>query len=91
MKYPNRLDVIAHARFVRSLSNGRKVFAIISEEHENIIYTENKKAKYIVYIDPLDGSSNIDVNVSLGTIFSIYRRTENGDDSINKEEFYGVE
>lgn len=69
-----KLDVIADIRFRRALTNGGEVCAIISEEEEGIIYTGNNNAKYVVAIDPLDGSSNIDVNVSIGTIFSIYRR-----------------
>ncbi|WP_345270503.1 class 1 fructose-bisphosphatase [Nibrella viscosa] len=69
-----KLDVIANIRFKRALKNGGEACAIISEEEEDIIYTGNQNGKYIVAIDPLDGSSNIDVNVSIGTIFSIYRR-----------------
>lgn len=69
-----KLDVIADIRFIRALKNGGEVCAIISEEQEEIIYTGNNNGKYVVAIDPLDGSSNIDVNVSIGTIFSIYRR-----------------
>lgn len=69
-----KLDVIAHIRFVRALRNGGEVAAIVSEEEEDVLYTGNEGAKYVVAIDPLDGSSNIDVNVSIGTIFSIYRR-----------------
>jgi fructose-1,6-bisphosphatase I len=69
-----KLDVIANIRFIRALKNGGEVCAIISEEDTELIPTGNNKAKYIVAIDPLDGSSNIDANVSVGTIFSIYRR-----------------
>ena len=69
-----KLDVVANIRFIRALKNGGEVCAIISEEDEDIIHTGNENAKYVVAIDPLDGSSNIDVNVSIGTIFSIYRR-----------------
>jgi fructose-1,6-bisphosphatase I len=69
-----KLDVIANIRFIRALRNGGEVCAIISEEDEGIIDLGNNKGKYVVAIDPLDGSSNIDVNVSIGTIFSIYRR-----------------
>ncbi len=69
-----KLDVIADIRFTRALRNGGEVCAIISEEEEGVIDLENPKGKYIVAMDPLDGSSNIDVNVSIGTIFSIYRR-----------------
>ncbi len=70
-----KLDVIANIRFIRALRNGGEVCAIISEEEEGIIQTGNTKGKYIVAMDPLDGSSNIDVNVSIGTIFSVYRRS----------------
>jgi fructose-1,6-bisphosphatase I len=69
-----KLDVIANIRFIRALRNGGEVCTIISEEDDELIQTGNTQGKYIVAIDPLDGSSNIDVNVSIGTIFSIYRR-----------------
>lgn len=69
-----KLDVVANIRFIRALKNGGQTCAIISEEDDDIIHTGNVNAKYVVAIDPLDGSSNIDVNVSIGTIFSIYRR-----------------
>ncbi|AYA36569.1 class 1 fructose-bisphosphatase [Hymenobacter oligotrophus] len=69
-----KLDVIANIRFIRALRNGGEVCTVISEEDEDMIQTGNNQGKYVVAIDPLDGSSNIDVNVSIGTIFSIYRR-----------------
>ena len=69
-----KLDVIANIRFMRALSKGGEVCAIISEEEDEVIDLQNKSGKYVVAIDPLDGSSNIDVNISIGTIFSIYRR-----------------
>jgi len=69
-----KLDVIANIRFGRALERGGEVCAIISEEEEDVIDLENPTGKYVVAIDPLDGSSNIDVNTSIGTIFSIYRR-----------------
>lgn len=68
-----KLDVIANIRFTRALRNGGQVCGIISEEDEEIIHL-NPHSRYVVAMDPLDGSSNIDVNVSIGTIFSIYRR-----------------
>ncbi len=79
-----KLDVIANIRFIRALRNGGEVCTIISEEEDDVIQTGNAKGKYIVAMDPLDGSSNIDVNVAIGTIFSIYRRTseEEGDGTI---------
>ena len=69
-----RLDVEANIRFIRALTNGGECCAILSEENEEIVQTGNEHGKYVVAMDPLDGSSNIDVNVSIGTIFSIYRR-----------------
>jgi len=69
-----KLDIVANIRFIRALKNGGEVCAILSEEDEDIIHTGNDHGKYVVAMDPLDGSSNIDVNVSIGTIFSIYRR-----------------
>lgn len=69
-----KLDVIADIRFERALRRGRQTCGIVSEERDHIIDTDNHLAKYLVMIDPLDGSSNIDVNISVGTIFSIYRR-----------------
>ncbi|MFH1005789.1 MAG: class 1 fructose-bisphosphatase [Bacteroidota bacterium] len=72
-----KLDVFANEQFIAALQAGGECCAIASEENENIIPIDNEisqNAKYVVAIDPLDGSSNIDVNVSVGTIFSIYRR-----------------
>lgn len=69
-----KLDVIANIRFMRALSKGGEVCAIVSEEEDAVIDLKNSSGKYVVAIDPLDGSSNIDVNISIGTIFSIYRR-----------------
>lgn len=68
-----KLDVIADIRFTRALKNGGMTCAVVSEENEEIIHL-NPNCRYVVAIDPLDGSSNIDVNVSIGTIFSIYKR-----------------
>lgn len=68
-----KLDVLANIRFTRALTKGGEVCALISEETESFVDLNNK-GKYVIAIDPLDGSSNIDVNVSIGTIFSIYRR-----------------
>jgi fructose-1,6-bisphosphatase I len=69
-----KLDILANIRFIRALSKGGEACGIISEESESFIDLEND-GKYIVALDPLDGSTNIDVNVSVGTIFSIYKRT----------------
>ena len=70
-----KLDVMANERFISALQAGGEVCAIMSEEEDEVIdLSKNKAGKYVIAIDPLDGSSNIDVNVSVGTIFSIYRR-----------------
>jgi len=72
-----KLDTFANDQFIGALSSGGECCAIASEENEEFIPIDNlvsQNAKYVVCMDPLDGSSNIDVNVSIGTIFSIYRR-----------------
>ena len=73
-----KLDVYANEVFIKTLTKRNIVCGIASEEEDDFIainsQDENHQNKYIVLIDPLDGSSNIDVNVSVGTIFSIYRR-----------------
>jgi fructose-1,6-bisphosphatase I len=72
-----KLDVFANEQFIAAFKAGGEVCAIASEENDDIISINtdiSKNAKYVIAIDPLDGSSNIDVNVSIGTIFSIYRR-----------------
>lgn len=68
-----KLDILANIRFSRALTKGGEACALISEEMESYVDLNNN-GKYVIAIDPLDGSSNIDVNVSIGTIFSIYRR-----------------
>lgn len=69
-----KLDVFANEQMISALSRSHNVCLIISEESDGIIRLKSSSGKYIVYTDPLDGSSNIDVNVSIGTIFSIYIR-----------------
>ena len=72
-----KLDVFANDQFIAALKSGGECCIVASEENDEIIEIDgevSKNAKYIVAMDPLDGSSNIDVNVALGTIFSIYRR-----------------
>jgi len=79
-----KLDEFANQKFIKVLSSSGEVCGIASEENHDIITFDKsfaKEGKYVVCIDPLDGSSNIDVNVSIGTIFSIYRRvTDPGTD-----------
>ncbi len=72
-----KLDVYANDQFISALSYGGECCIVASEENDEMIMIESevsKNAKYIVAIDPLDGSSNIEVNVAVGTVFSIYRR-----------------
>jgi fructose-1,6-bisphosphatase I len=71
-----KLDEIANNTFKRRLSACGEVCALVSEEEADIIEIPRQypKGNYVVHYDPLDGSSNIDANVSIGTIFSIYRR-----------------
>jgi len=71
-----KLDVIANDTLLQFLGNRGNVAIMASEENEHpvIVERDRKKGKYVVVFDPLDGSSNIDVNVSVGTIFSILRR-----------------
>jgi fructose-1,6-bisphosphatase I len=73
-----KLDVYANEKFIQTLTNREIVCGIASEENDDFIticgQKEDHNNKYVVLMDPLDGSSNIDVNVSVGTIFSVYRR-----------------
>ncbi len=81
------LDVIADVRFTRALVNGNQVCGILTEEREGIIDTGHREAKYVIALDPLDGSSNIDVNISVGTIFSIYKRQTRPGENFSDKDF----
>ena len=84
-------DVLANERFIQTLTNREIVCGIASEEEDDFItvnsHDEQHQNKYVVLIDPLDGSSNIDVNVSVGTIFSIYRRVTPIGSPVTMEDF----
>ena len=86
-----KLDLYANDVFKSALINREIVCGIASEEEEDFITIEGRQNthenKYVVLIDPLDGSSNIDVNVSVGTIFSIYRRITPPGKPVQKEDF----
>lgn len=69
-----KLDVFADEQIQFALTRSGIVSVMVSEESNELVRLESSSGKYIVFFDPLDGSSNIDVNVSVGTIFSIYRR-----------------
>lgn len=83
-----KLDELANRLMIEYLSSSGEFFALASEELEEPLFPEEgKDAKYIIAFDPLDGSSNIDVNVNIGTIFSIHRRV-NSDISDFLQEGY---
>lgn len=85
-----KLDVFANEQFIDALSSGGETCAVASEENEEIIHIDGEvstNAKYVVSVDPLDGSSNIDVNVSIGTIFSIIRRSSEPGIPVNENDY----
>jgi fructose-1,6-bisphosphatase I len=86
-----KLDVYANEAFIKTLTKRNIVCGIASEEEDDFIsinsQDENHQNKYVVLIDPLDGSSNIDVNVSVGTIFSVYRRVTPVGTPVTIEDF----
>ena len=86
-----KLDVYANEKFINTLVNRNIVCGIASEEEQTFISInsndKNNQNKYVVLIDPLDGSSNIDVNVSVGTIFSIYRRKSKIGTEVSIDDF----
>ncbi len=75
-----KLDIYAHDMLFRAMDHGGHLCVMASEEEEDIIHIPHhyKIGKYVLLFDPLDGSSNIDANISIGTIFSIYRRISPG-------------
>ena len=81
-----KLDVYANNQFIKALRARKVVCGIASEENDAHIAL-NESGSYIVAMDPLDGSSNIDVNVSIGTIFSIYRRVSPVGTPVTDEDF----
>ena len=86
-----KLDVYANNKFRDTLINRNIICGYASEEDESFISVnsddKNNQNSYIVLIDPLDGSSNIDVNVSVGTIFSVYRRISEIGNSVSIDDF----
>ena len=86
-----KLDVYANDTFIRTITDRNIVCGIASEEEDDFVtinsQDEKHQNKYVVLIDPLDGSSNIDVNVSVGTIFSIFRRVTKAGTPVQKEDF----
>lgn len=85
-----KLDVYANSQFMGVLQHGISCAGIGSEEMDDIVVFNDEvssNSKYVCLFDPLDGSSNIDVNVSIGTIFSIYRRVSEKGKPATKEDF----
>ena len=85
-----KLDLFAHNTMKQALMSREEVAGFASEEEENFIAFDTERgrnAKYVILTDPLDGSSNIDVNVAVGTIFSIYRRVSPVGTPVTLEDF----
>ena len=85
-----KLDLFANEKMIQFLKTSRECCGIVSEELEEYIEiesTDDKSSNYIVVMDPLDGSSNIDVNVSVGTIFGIYRKLDNTNHKLTSADF----
>jgi fructose-1,6-bisphosphatase I len=78
-----KLDIFAHNTMVEALESSGHICVMASEEVEGPIFpgAEHPRGNYAVLFDPLDGSSNIDINITIGTIFSIYRKISTGADS----------
>ncbi len=86
-----KLDEFSNNVLIEQLSASGQFYALASEELEEPIYPdEGKDAKYVIAFDPLDGSSNIDVNVSIGTIFSIHKRIGDGEENFLQEGYKQV-
>lgn len=88
-----KLDVYADEVFIGALLSSGECCGIATEENQNeIVFSDRfaQKGKYVICIDPLDGSSNIDYNVSVGSIFSIYRRLTPRGEKVKNEDFLQV-
>ena len=85
-----KLDVFADNVFINALLSSGECCGVATEENQNeIVFTEKfaRKGNYVVCMDPLDGSSNIDYNVSVGSIFSIHRRVTPRGEKVTNEDF----
>lgn len=84
-----KLDVYANDVFIKALKNRGVICGIASEEDDDFVALDGNcvNGNYVVAMDPLDGSSNIDVNVSVGTIFSVYRRISPAGEPVILEDF----
>jgi len=77
-----KLDIFAHTTIIRRMSHLGQLCAMVSEESADIIKIPDKhdKGNYVLIFDPLDGSSNIDANVNIGTIFSVHKKISPGNE-----------
>lgn len=85
-----KLDIFANNQFMGALKHGISCAGIGSEEMDDFAVFDDEvsnNSKYVVLFDPLDGSGNIDVNISIGTIFSVYRRLSERGKPCTKEDF----
>lgn len=83
-----KLDVFADNCFIEAFRKCGEVAGLASEEQENALQLDaSNNAEYLVMIDPLDGSSNIDVNVAIGTIFAIYKRLSAKGEPLEERDF----
>ena len=85
-----KLDVFANEKFKAALAARGVTCGIASEEEDHYVFFDdghNLNGEYVVLMDPLDGSSNIEVNVSVGTIFSIYKRVSPAGEPVTMDDF----
>lgn len=85
-----KLDIMANDIFISTLKARGEIGGLASEEMEDIVIFDDdihKDSKYVILIDPLDGSSNIDVDITVGTIFSIYHRISEPGTRVTREDF----
>lgn len=85
-----KLDLFANNQFIRVLQHGISCAGIASEELDNFVAFDDEvsnHSKYVCMFDPLDGSGNIDVNISIGTIFGVYRRVSPVGSPATKDDF----
>ncbi|SMO39891.1 class 1 fructose-bisphosphatase [Gracilimonas mengyeensis] len=83
-----KLDLFADEQLISALDRSLITCMVISEENDGVVKLSSKGGKYIVYLDPLDGSSNIDVNVSIGSIFSVYMREARYNPELREEDAF---
>ena len=85
-----KLDIFANNQFMKVLQHGVSCAGIASEELDDVVIFDDEisnNSKYVVMFDPLDGSGNIDVNISIGTIFGVYRRLSEKGSPCNEKDF----